>query len=132
MSDSPHQSIRPSGIYSPSTYDAAMRAGNIVFVAGQVAKDEHGVLIGPGDTAAQVAVIYDNLDKILREAGAKREYVIKVTTFLVEGADAVVAGEARLAFFGDHRPPHTGIIVGLPEGVQLEVEVVVAFPESTK
>lgn len=130
MSQSPHRSIRPSGMYAPTTYDAAMRAGSVMFVAGQVAKDEHGVLVSPGDTEAQVAVIYDNLDKILREAGAKREYVIKVTTFLVAGADAAVAGAARLAFFGEHRPPHTGIIVGLPEGVQLEVEAVVAFPES--
>ena len=100
-----------------------------MYVAGQVAKNAQGTLVAPRDTAAQAAVIYANLDAILREAGAEPSYVVKVTTYLAEDADATAAAEARLAFFGQHRPPHTGIVVGLPEGVQLEVEVVVIFPD---
>jgi len=127
---SPHLSIEPEGIYRPASYAHAMRAGSTMYVAGQVARDVDGVLVAPGDIALQAAQVYGNLAAVLEAAAARPDYVVKVTTYLVDAEDAAAATEARVAFFGRHRPPHTGLVVaalGAPE-VRIEVEVVVVFP----
>jgi 2-iminobutanoate/2-iminopropanoate deaminase len=125
-----YESFQPDGIYQPATYVHAMRAGNTLYVAGQVARDAEGVLVSPGDAAAQAKQVYHNLGVVLKSAGAPRESVVKVTTYLVDGADSKAVSNARLEFFGAHRPPHTGLVVvalGGPE-VRVEVEVIAVVP----
>ncbi len=125
-----YQLIQPEGIYQPATYNHAMRAGNTLYVAGQVARDVNGALVAPFDAAAQAKQVYQNLGVVLEAAGFPRDSVVKVTTYLVDGADSKAVTEVRLEFFGLHRPPHTGLIVaslGSPE-VRLEVEVIAVLP----
>jgi 2-iminobutanoate/2-iminopropanoate deaminase len=124
------QSIQPEGIYQPSSYNHAMRAGNTIYVAGQVARDANGVLVASNDAAGQAKQVYHNLARVLEACGATVENVVKITTYLVDSADSKAVTEVRLEFFGAHRPPHTGLIVaglGSPE-VRLEVEVIVVLP----
>ena len=73
-----YESFQPDGIYKPATYDHAMRAGNTLYVAGQVARDADGVLVAPGDAAAQARQVYANLGAILEAAGASTASVVKV------------------------------------------------------
>jgi 2-iminobutanoate/2-iminopropanoate deaminase len=120
------QTISPPNIYQPTTYNHAMLAGNTLYVAGQVARDANGVLVAPFDAAKQAKRVYHNLGAVLEAAGARRENVVKVTTYLVSPEDSKAVSEVRLEFFGQHRPPHTGLIVaslGAPE-IRLEVEVI--------
>ena len=121
-----YQIIQPQGIYQPATYSHAMRAGNTIYVAGQVARDANGILVAPHDAAKQAKQVYANLETVLRAAGATRENVVKITTYLTHQTDSKAVSEVRLEFFGTHRPPHTGMIVvalGAPE-VRVEVEIV--------
>jgi 2-iminobutanoate/2-iminopropanoate deaminase len=125
------EEIQPSGMYQPSTYVHAIRAGNTIYVAGQVARDERGELVAPGDAAGQVRQVYANLARVLEAAGADWSNVVKVTTYLVDRADAAVVAAVRREVFGEHRPPHTGLIVaglGSPE-VRLEVEVIAVLSD---
>ena len=124
-----YKSFQPDGIYKPATYDHAMRAGNTLYVAGQVARVASGVLVAPSD-AAQARQIYANLGAILEAAGAPRASVVKVTTYLVDAADSKAVTAARLEFFGAHRPPHTGLIVAAlgDPAVRLEIEVIAVLP----
>lgn len=121
----PFETYNPAGIYRPASYDHALRAGNTLYVAGQVARDADGNLVGSraGEQAEQV---YANLHAVLGAAGASFAHVVKVTTYLVAAADSRAVSEVRRQYFGDHRPPHTGLIVaalGAPE-VKVEVEVI--------
>lgn len=125
------EAIQPDGMYRPASYVHAMRAGNLIHVAGQVARDEHGELVAPHDAAGQAAQVYANLDRVLTAAGVAREHVVKITTYLVDRADSAAVTAVRQAFFGSHQPPHTGLIVaglGGPE-VRVEVEVVAVLPD---
>jgi 2-iminobutanoate/2-iminopropanoate deaminase len=118
--------VIPTGIYQPASYHHAMWAGETLYVAGQVARDAAGKLIAPGDAAAQAVAVFANLAAVLDAAGVRRDEVVKVTTYLVDGADGQLVGAERMRFFGDHRPPHTGLVVaalGSPE-VRVEVEVI--------
>lgn len=121
----PFETYNPEGIYRPASYDHALRAGNTLYVAGQVARDADGNLVSKtaGEQAAQV---YANLQAVLEAAGASLADVVKVTTYLVDAADSRAVSEVRLKHFAEHRPPHTGLIVaalGAPE-VKVEVDVI--------
>ncbi len=121
-----YQLIQLQNIYQPATYNHAMRAGNTLYVAGQVARDVNGVLVAPFDATAQAKQVYHNLGAVLEAAGFPRDSVVKITTYLVDSADSKAVTQTRLEFFESHRPPHTGLIVaslGSPE-VRLEVEVI--------
>lgn len=59
------------------------RVGNLVFVGGQVAVDEAGLVIAPGDIEVQTREVYRNIGRVLAEAGGSLADVVKITSFLV-------------------------------------------------
>ncbi len=121
--------IDPAGVAPATSYSHVARAGDFIYVAGQIAKDEHGQWVGLGDAGAQARAVYRNIELCLKSAGATRTDVVKINTILVNRADRDAVTAERLAYFGSHRPPHTGIIasLGSPE-VLIEVEVVAYAP----
>lgn len=127
------QLIQPEGIYQPASYHHAAVVGETIYVAGQVARDAQGALVGPHDAAAQARQVYANLAQVLQAAGSDFGHVVKITTYLVDAADGPAVAAVRQTFFGNHRPPHTGLIVaalGEP-AVRLEVEVVAVVARQT-
>jgi 2-iminobutanoate/2-iminopropanoate deaminase len=122
----------PPDVWPGPSYHHVARAGDFLFLAGQIGRDEDGVLVGIGDAGVQAAQVYKNVRSILASVGAGPGDVIKVTTMLVNRADNPAVTAERLLFFGEHRPPHTGMIVaGLGSAdVLLEVEVVAFSPRS--
>lgn len=123
----------PPDVWPVAGYEHVARAGDFVFVAGQVARNAQGEWVGIGDAGAQAQQVYRNIGAILKHVGATAEHVVKINTILTDRADAAAVAEARKAFFGAHRPPHTGIIIGglgSPE-VKVEVEVVAYLPQAT-
>ena len=122
----------PPDVCPVAGYEHVARAGDFAFVAGQVARAPDGQWVGVGDAGAQAAQVYRNIGAILRHIGATPNDVVKINTIMVDRADAAAIGAERKAFFGDHRPPHTGIIIaGLGSAeVKVEVEVVVYLPAS--
>ncbi len=121
--------IDPPDVAPAATYAHVARAGDFIHLAGQIAKDATGAWVGLGDAGAQARQVYENIGRCLAAAGASPRDVVKITTILTDRADRDAVTAARLAFFGDHRPPHTGLIAGLgsPE-VRVEVEVIAYAP----
>jgi 2-iminobutanoate/2-iminopropanoate deaminase len=120
----------PRGVAPAATYEHVARAGDFAFVAGQIAKDAAGNWVGLGDAGAQARQVYANIGLILESLGATPADVVKINTILTDRRDRDAITAERLRFFGDHRPPHTGIVItglGSPE-VLVEVEVVVYLP----
>src|SRR5215471_16642513 len=126
----PREIIQPDGVHRTPSYVHAIRVENTLYVAGQVARDENGDLVGVGDAAAQARQVYKNVEAILSAAGASWRDVVKVTTYLVDRADAPSVSAIRFEHFGDQRPPHTGVIVaglGSPD-VRVEVDIIAVLP----
>lgn len=122
----------PADVAPATSYEHAALCGDFLFVAGQIAKDAAGRWVGLGDAGAQATQVYRNIGRILAHFGAGPENVVKITTFLVDRADRDAITAARLAFFGAHRPPHSGLVIaglGSPE-VRVEVEVIAYIPQS--
>jgi enamine deaminase RidA (YjgF/YER057c/UK114 family) len=121
----------PTDVARASTYEHAARCGDFIYVAGQVARDENNNWVGIGDARAQAEQVYRNIGRVLAQFGAGPEHVVKINAIMVDRADRDAVTEPRLAFFGTHRPPHTGIVIaglGSPE-VKIEVEVVAYLPQ---
>jgi 2-iminobutanoate/2-iminopropanoate deaminase len=78
--DNPDALHAPLGLYS---HVASATGSRTIFVAGQVALDRDGTLVGDGDVAAQTRQVYENLGLALASAGATWADVAKATTFLI-------------------------------------------------
>jgi 2-iminobutanoate/2-iminopropanoate deaminase len=115
--------IQPDGVHRTPSYVHAIRVENTLYVAGQVARDVNGDLVGAGDAAAQARQVYKNVEAILKAAGASWRDVVKVTTYLVDRADSPAVSAVRFEHFGDQRPPHTAVIVAGLGSAEVLVEV---------
>lgn len=66
----------------------AVRAGNTVYVRGQVGTDFNGQLVGLGDPRAQAEQAMRNVKQLLEEAGSDMSHIVKTTTYLIDPATA--------------------------------------------
>ena len=107
---------KPAGPYTP-----AVRAGELLFVSGQVGIKD-GELIA-GDTIDQLRQAFANLESVLADHGAVLTDVVKITVFLRHMSDFGRMNEAYVAHLGDHRPARTTIgVAELPLNALVEIE----------
>ncbi len=108
-------------------YTPAVRAGDFIFVSGQLGMAD-GVL-AEGGVAGQTAQSVANLKSRLDELGASLTDIVKTTCFLIDMDTFATFNEAYIAGFGDHRPARSTIAVReLPAGGQVEIEAVAYKP----
>ncbi|HZS32523.1 MAG TPA: RidA family protein [Methylomirabilota bacterium] len=128
----PTQDGKPIGMYSAGF---VVDPGGLVFVAGQVAMDADGRVVGEGDFKAQASQVYRNLAGVLAEAGCTLRDVVKFTTYLVRSEDWAAYAEWRKAeypkLFPDGvYPANTGVVVrelARPQ-LLLEIEAIAVRP----
>jgi enamine deaminase RidA (YjgF/YER057c/UK114 family) len=123
---------KPIGMYSAGF---EVDAGRLVFVAGQVAMNAQGQLVGEGDVAAQAAQVFRNIEAVLGEAGCTFRDVVKFTTFLTRAEDFARFGDWRRQEYARRfpdgvYPPNTGVVVQAlaRPGLLLEVEAIAVKP----
>jgi 2-iminobutanoate/2-iminopropanoate deaminase len=108
----------PVGPYSP-----AVRAGDLLFVSGQVPRDPRsGALVGD-DVTAQARSTLDNLRRVLAAAGARIEDVVSVTVYLADENDWGAFNEVYRTVFSPPYPTRTVVGARL-RGVLVEVSAV--------
>jgi enamine deaminase RidA (YjgF/YER057c/UK114 family) len=128
--------INPEGLATPETYTHVIVASGtrLVFVAGQVAEDAEGNLVGPGDLAVQARQAFANVGRALAAAGARPEQVAKITIFVVdyrhEYLSAIEAG--RVALFDDHKPADAliGVKTLAHPGCLIEIEAIAVVDDA--
>ena len=88
-----------------ANYSQAVRAGDQLFISGQLSHDLEGNFQHEGDVAAQAQVTLGNIDVILRHFGAERTDIVEVNIFVVDmRANFWPAMTAFQEYFGTHRP----------------------------
>ena len=73
---------KPVGRYSPGVALRSETAGSLVFLSGQVATDEHGRMLHPGDAGGQAEVVFDRLAAVLEAAGLTLADLVSVTIYV--------------------------------------------------
>ncbi|HZD01554.1 MAG TPA: RidA family protein [Actinomycetes bacterium] len=99
--------INPETMHRPTGYTHVVEvtAGRPVYIAGQVALDHAGTLVGPGDIRAQTRQVFDNLRSALQAVGAGFGQVVKLNYYLVDAAQLPVVREVRDEYVDPRRPP---------------------------
>jgi enamine deaminase RidA (YjgF/YER057c/UK114 family) len=129
--------LNPEGLgkpLGPYSHIARVRAAELVFIAGQVAADRSGAIVGAGDFDAQCAQVFANIEAALKAVGGGWQSIVQFTTYLVHSQDI-----ARFAAFRQREfprlfpngacPPNTLLIVDrlVQEALLIEVQAVAAL-----
>ncbi len=106
-------------------YSQAVRAGNLVYTAGQIGLDPASMEVVSGGVEAETRQVLTNLKQVLEAADSGLNYAVKTTVFLRDMADFVKMNAVYAEFFPQNPPARTTVAVaGLPKGVAVEIEVV--------
>lgn len=106
-------------------YSQAVRVGNMVFTAGQVALDPAlGKLVGE-DAPTQAEQVLKNLKAVLEAAGSSLDNVVKTTVFLKNMGDYKAVNEVYARYFTQNPPARSAVeVAALPLGALVEIEAV--------
>ena len=119
-----YEFIDPATLPKPrGRYSQVVRAGNLVFIAGQTAVDLDGEMVGDGDPKAQARQVYANLKTAIESVGGKASDIVKTTTYPVDRELIPGIREAREGFFGAALPTSTLLIVAGLARPELLIEV---------
>lgn len=119
--------LQPPGRPDPRPrYTNGWRVGNTIYVAGQLATDAQGELVGANDIRAQTRQVFQNMAAVLEVGGASLRDVVKLTTFITDLRNQPGYGEVRVEFFPSDPPASTLVqIVALAmPGALIEIEAV--------
>jgi len=124
--------INPPTLAKPAGFSHGYTAqdGRILFIAGQVAKDKDGRVVGGGDLVAQFRQVCETLKAVILGAGGQPSHVVKLTIYVLDvnqyKAHLKEIGETYRAYFGKHFPAIT--LVGVRDlydaaaGCLIEIE----------
>ena len=105
-------------------YSQAIKAGNLLFVSGQVPLVPETMEVVEGDVQAQTAQSLKNLKAILAESGADFSNVVKTTVFIKDMNEFGAINEVYAEYFGENKPARACVEVArLPKDVKVEIEV---------
>jgi 2-iminobutanoate/2-iminopropanoate deaminase len=120
--------------YEPFRLAQAYRVGDLVFVSGQAAIDEHGQIVGEGDFDAQAAQTFRNLERVLTAGASSLASIVKVTIFLTDMSNFPKIVELRGRWFTPPYPADTIVEVtslALPE-LMIEIEAIAVVDEAVE
>lgn len=124
--------LNPSALAKPAGFSHAfaVRGGCTIYIAGQVAKDGDGHVVGKGDLVAQFRQVCENLRIVLTAAGGQLADVVKLTIYVLDVAEYKAKGKAigtvYREYFGKHFPAMTLVgardLYDAADGCMIEIE----------
>ncbi|HLK68269.1 MAG TPA: Rid family detoxifying hydrolase [Bryobacteraceae bacterium] len=118
---SPPGAPAPRGPYSP-----AVRAGDYIYVAGQIPIDPISGQVVSGDIQAETRQVLTNIKNILEGCGSSMSAVVRCGVYLIDANDFKSMNEVYAEFFGEAKPARTTIIVAaLPlKDARVEIDAI--------
>ena len=102
--------INPPGAPAPrGPYSPAVRAGDFIFVSGQVSADPVTNELSLGDIGHETRVVLNNIRRILEGCGASMADVVKCSVFLRDGKEFGAMNEVYAEVFGSQKPARTTV-----------------------
>jgi reactive intermediate/imine deaminase len=125
MSKVIHTKNAPQAI---GTYSQAMRAGDLVFVSGQIPLDPATGTLISGDIEAEIRRVFDNLQAIAEAAGTTLAACVKLSVFLTDLSHFAKVNEIMATYFSLPYPARAAIgVAALPRGARVEMECILSL-----
>ncbi len=104
--------LNPAGLVKPTGYTHLVIApdGRTVYIAGQVAFDSLGKVVGEGDFAAQAEQVFRNLERALKSVGGSMADLVKTTTFITDIKHVAHLREGRARYLAKTQPPANTLV----------------------
>ncbi len=107
------------------TYSQAVRAGDTVYLSGQIPLDPKTMKLVEGDFEVHARRVFDNLRAVCREAGGDLDRVARVTVYLPDLANFAKVNEVMAAYFNEPYPARAAVgVASLPRGAAVEIDAV--------
>ena len=109
-----------------------VKGGRTLYIAGQIALDKDGNLVGRGDFRAQVKQVFENLKARLEEGGASFKDVVKLNYYLTDASDLQALRDTRNNYINTETPPASTLVVVkqlVREEYLVEIEAVAVVSE---
>ena len=111
------------------TYSQAVRAGDTVFLSGQVPLDPATTQLVSGDFEAQTRRVFENLKAVAQAAGGSLANAVKVNIYLTDLANFPKVNEVMAQYFDKPYPARTTLgVAQLPRGAQVEIDAIAVAP----
>ena len=124
------QRSNPGDLAEPGGYSHVVRDGNMVWIAGQVARDANGNTVGVGNAEAQVDQVFKNLKAALASVGCDFTNVVKMNTFMTHRDDIPAYRKVRPNYINSDLPVSTLVLCsGLADpDFRVEIECTAIVP----
>ncbi len=110
------------------TYSQAVRAGNTVYLSGQIGLDPESMRMAEG-IEAQTRRVFDNLRAVAEAAGGSLDGMVKLTVYLTDLAHFSRINEIMAEYFSRPYPARAAVgVAGLPRNAMVEIEGVMVLP----
>jgi reactive intermediate/imine deaminase len=106
-------------------YSQAVRAGDTLYLSGQIPLDPKTMKIVEGDFEVHVRQVLDNLRAVCRAAGGDFDRVVRLTVYLLDLANFAKVNEVMAAHFKEPYPARAAVgVASLPRGAVVEIDAV--------
>lgn len=123
--------LTPPGMPSPrGPYSPVVRAGDFLFLSGQVPVDPATDKMSTGDIKHETRLALGNVKGLLEGVGASLADVVKVGVFLADGAEFAQMNEVYVEFFGEWKPARTTVVCKFMSDIRIEVDCVAYRPRT--
>lgn len=121
-----HTDKAPAAI---GAYSQAVRAGDTVYLSGQIPLDPATMqIVGDGDFRAETVQVFKNLQAVVEAAGGSMSDIVKVNAYLTDLGNFAIFNEVMAEFMPQPFPARAAIgVAALPKGVQVEAEAVMVL-----
>jgi reactive intermediate/imine deaminase len=110
------------------TYSQAVRAGDTLYISGQIPLDPASGQLLSGDIEAEIRRVFDNITAIAKAAGGSLAQAVKLTVFLTDMAHFPKVNEVMATYFGEPYPARAAVgVASLPRGARVEVECILSL-----
>jgi len=109
-------------------YSAAVRAGSLLFISGQVPFDPATGSLIDGDIGAQTQRVLENVGALLSAAGLTHNHIVRTTVFLADMNDFAAMNDVYRTFFTEPFPARSTVQAArLPRDARIEIDAIAIF-----
>lgn len=110
------------------TYSQAIKAGNFVFLSGQIPLVPETMELVGEDIAAQIRQVFVNLKAVAEAAGGTMDNIVKLTIFMIDLSDFSLVNEIMSEYFQEPYPARATVQVSkLPKNVKVEMDAIMTI-----
>ena len=122
-----HTDNAPAAI---GTYSQAVKAGNTVYLSGQIPLDPLSMQLVSEDFAEQTVQVFENLKAVCEASGGSLNDMVKVNIFMTDLANFATVNDIMSRYYREPYPARAAIgVAQLPRGAQIEIDGIMKLPE---